>query len=98
MQNRFADPEGAGLFLCDGILARICAIEHVDLTFLANRTESERFMFRGIDGDRLIVTVLAEIEHRLEILAQFDDRIELAADLASKSFERSDATFQQKFL
>src|SRR5690349_7342603 len=67
MQNRFADAESAGLLFRDGILARIRAIEHVDLSFLTNGTEPERFVFRGVDRHRLVMTVLAKIERGLEI-------------------------------
>src|SRR5207248_98258 len=70
LQNRLADPEGTSLLLRDCVLARVSAIEHVNLTFLANRTESKRLMLRGIDLNRLIVTVLAKIELRLEFVGE----------------------------
>src|SRR2546430_14592553 len=97
MQNVFTDTESAGLLLRDGVFARIRAIQNVNLTFLANWAESERFVFLGVDRYRLIVAVLAKVERRFEFLAQLNDRIELAPDFAAESFKRTDLAFGKQF-
>src|SRR5262249_13442156 len=93
VQNRFAHTEGAGLFLRNGVLAGIRAIEHIDLALFANRTKSKCFVLLSVDLDWLIVTVLTEVERGFEFVAQFHNRVELAANLAAESLERTDLAF-----
>src|SRR6516165_11085329 len=44
----------------------------------------------------MVVPVLAEIERWFEIVSQFHDCVELAADFAAKPFERPDAPLGQE--
>ena len=46
-------------------------------------------MLLSVDLYRLIMTVLAKIEGRFEIFAEFDGGVELAANFASKTFQRA---------
>src|SRR5437867_2660370 len=89
VQDVLADPEGAGFFLGNRVLAGIGAIKDVNLAFLANWTKSERLVLLSVDLYRLIVAVLAEVEGRFEIFAQLDGGVEFAPDFASKTLERT---------
>ena len=97
VQNVLADAEGAGFLLRDRVFAGVGAIKHVNLAFLTNWTKSERFVLRGVDLDRLIVTVLAEVEGRFEIFTELNRCVELATNSAPETFERTDLFFGQKF-
>ena len=65
------------------------------MAFLANRTETERFVARRIDRDGAAGLAVLEFEFGFEFFAEFHAGRKRPAHLAPESFERADFAFFQ---
>src|SRR5260370_5068482 len=97
MQNRFADAKCAFFGGCCGPLADKGIFELINLSFLTNRTDADRFVLGRVDLLRRATSVRTKIEFWFKIFAQFYGGVEWTAHFAAKSLQRANSSLGQKF-
>src|SRR5437868_10114130 len=98
MQNRFADAKCAFFGGCGGALADKGILELINLSFLTNRTNADRFVLGCVDLLRRAISVRTKIEFRFKIFTQFYCCVERSANFTAESLQWTNSSLGQKLL
>src|ERR1700693_1729840 len=94
VQNHLAYAKSACLRRSDRVFASVGPLENINLPFLANWTQAERLVPRGVDFLFGIEPVLAEVELRLFVVANFHHCFEWPPYSGTKALQRPDPSFR----
>src|SRR5438477_4466223 len=98
LQNRFADAKCAIFGNCCGALADKGIVEFINLSFLTNRTNADRFVLGRVDLLRRAISIRTKIEFQFKIVTQFYCCVERSAHFTAESLQWTNSSLGQKLL
>src|SRR5436190_20839975 len=98
LQNRFADAKCAFFGNCGSALADKGILELINLSFLTNRTNADRFVLGRVDLLRRAISVRTKIEFRFKVFTQFYCCVERSAHFTAESLQWTNSSLDQKLI
>src|SRR5205814_9699490 len=98
LQNRFADAKCAFFGNCGSALADKGILELINLSFLTNRTNADRFVLGRVDLLRRAISVGTKVEFRFTVFTQFYCCVERSAHFTAESLQWTNSSLGQKLL